>query len=223
MLFKKFAGIDVFDIEVDETDPKKFIEVVRPLEPTFGGINLEDIKAPECFEIEEALRARMKIPVFHDDQHGTAIIVGAAVLNGLELARQEDRRREDLHQRGRGRGDRLPQHAARARRQAREHLGRRQGRAAHLQAQRRQRQMARQVLPADSEATTLGRGVRRRRHLPRPLGRGRAEARDAEADGEEPAGAGAGQPEPRDHAGGGEGGAARRHGLHRPVATTPTR
>src|SRR5579872_1418391 len=86
VLFKKFAGIDVFDIEVDETDPKKFIGVVRPLEPTFGGINLEDIKAPECFEIEEALRARMKIPVFHDDQHGTAIIVGAAVLNGLELA-----------------------------------------------------------------------------------------------------------------------------------------
>ncbi|HVY50973.1 MAG TPA: NADP-dependent malic enzyme [Devosia sp.] len=86
VLFKKFAGIDVFDIEVDETDPKKFIEVVRPLEPTFGGINLEDIKAPECFEIEEALRQRMKIPVFHDDQHGTAIIVGAAVLNGLELA-----------------------------------------------------------------------------------------------------------------------------------------
>jgi malate dehydrogenase (oxaloacetate-decarboxylating)(NADP+) len=86
VLFKKFAGIDVFDIEIDETDPQKFIEVVRPLEPTFGGINLEDIKAPECFEIEEALRERMKIPVFHDDQHGTAIIVGAAVLNGLELS-----------------------------------------------------------------------------------------------------------------------------------------
>ena len=85
VLFKKFAGIDVFDIEIDETDPLKFIEVVRPLEPTFGGINLEDIKAPECFAIEEALRERMKIPVFHDDQHGTAIIVGAAVLNGLEL------------------------------------------------------------------------------------------------------------------------------------------
>ena len=86
VLFKKFAGIDVFDIEIDETDPQKFIEVVRPLEPTFGGINLEDIKAPECFQIEEALRARMNIPVFHDDQHGTAIIVGAAVLNGLELS-----------------------------------------------------------------------------------------------------------------------------------------
>ncbi len=86
VLFKKFAGIDVFDIEIDETDPLKFIEVVRPLEPTFGGINLEDIKAPECFMIEETLRERMKIPVFHDDQHGTAIIVGAAVLNGLELS-----------------------------------------------------------------------------------------------------------------------------------------
>jgi malate dehydrogenase (oxaloacetate-decarboxylating)(NADP+) len=85
VLFKKFAGIDVFDIEIEERDPKKFIEVVAPLWPTFGGINLEDIKAPECFEIEEGLRARMPIPVFHDDQHGTAIIVGAAVLNGLEL------------------------------------------------------------------------------------------------------------------------------------------
>jgi malate dehydrogenase (oxaloacetate-decarboxylating)(NADP+) len=86
VLFKKFAGIDVFDIEIDEIDPKKFIEAVAPLWPTFGGINLEDIRAPDCFEIEEVLRERMSIPVFHDDQHGTAIIVGAAVLNGLELA-----------------------------------------------------------------------------------------------------------------------------------------
>ncbi|WP_421724131.1 NADP-dependent malic enzyme [Bauldia sp.] len=86
VLFKKFAGIDVFDIEVDETDVDRFVDVVTALEPTFGGINLEDIKAPECFEIEAALRARMNIPVFHDDQHGTAIIVGAAVLNGLSLA-----------------------------------------------------------------------------------------------------------------------------------------
>ncbi|MBU1335181.1 MAG: NADP-dependent malic enzyme [Alphaproteobacteria bacterium] len=85
VLFKKFAGIDVFDLEIDEIDPTKFIDAVAPLWPTFGGINLEDIRAPDCFEIEEALRARMPIPVFHDDQHGTAIIVGAAVLNGLEL------------------------------------------------------------------------------------------------------------------------------------------
>ena len=84
-LFKKFAGIDVFDIEVDATDPAHFIEVVAALEPTFGAINLEDIKAPECFIIEAALRARMRIPVFHDDQHGTAITVAAAVRNAVEL------------------------------------------------------------------------------------------------------------------------------------------
>jgi malate dehydrogenase (oxaloacetate-decarboxylating)(NADP+) len=85
VLFKKFAGIDSFDIEVNEQDPDKFIEIVASLEPTFGGINLEDIKAPECFKIEQTLRARMKIPVFHDDQHGTAIIVGAAVLNAMKV------------------------------------------------------------------------------------------------------------------------------------------
>ncbi len=84
-LFKKFAGIDVFDIEVDETDPAKFVDIVASLEPTFGGINLEDIKAPECFVIEAALKERMNIPVMHDDQHGTAIIVGAAILNGLKV------------------------------------------------------------------------------------------------------------------------------------------
>jgi len=85
VLFKKFAGIDVFDIELDEPDPDKLIEHIAAMEPTFGGINLEDIKAPECFMIEARLRERMKIPVFHDDQHGTAIVVGAAVLNGLHL------------------------------------------------------------------------------------------------------------------------------------------
>ena len=84
-LFKKFAGIDVFDIEVDETDPDKIVEIVAALEPTFGGINLEDIKAPECFTIERKLRERMKIPVFHDDQHGTAIVAAAAIVNGLKV------------------------------------------------------------------------------------------------------------------------------------------
>src|SRR5258705_3062667 len=85
VLFKKFAGINVFDIELDERDPDKLVDIIAALEPTFGGINLEDIKAPECFYIETKLRERMKIPVFHDDQHGTAIIVGAAVLNGLRV------------------------------------------------------------------------------------------------------------------------------------------
>src|SRR3954464_12882632 len=84
-LFKKFAGIDVFDIELDEADPDKLIDTIARMEPTFGGINLEDIKAPECFYIERKLRERMKIPVFHDDQHGTAIIAAAAVLNGLKV------------------------------------------------------------------------------------------------------------------------------------------
>ena len=85
VLFQKFAGIDVFDIEIDETDPDKLVDIIASLEPTFGGINLEDIKAPECFIVERKLRERMKIPVFHDDQHGTAIIVGAAVVNALEV------------------------------------------------------------------------------------------------------------------------------------------
>ncbi|MEK0082428.1 NADP-dependent malic enzyme [Benzoatithermus flavus] len=85
VLFKKFAGIDAFDIEVDERDPEKLVEIIASLEPTFGAINLEDIKAPECFEVERRLRERMKIPVFHDDQHGTAIIVAAAIRNGLHL------------------------------------------------------------------------------------------------------------------------------------------
>lgn len=85
VLFKKFAGIDVFDIEIDETDPDKFIQIVKSLEPTFGGVNLEDIKAPECFKIEQELRDKMNIPLMHDDQHGTAIISAAALLNALEL------------------------------------------------------------------------------------------------------------------------------------------
>ena len=85
VLFKKFAGIDVFDIEINEKDPDKLVEIIAALEPTFGGINLEDIKAPDCFYVERKLRERMKIPVFHDDQHGTAIVVGAAILNGLKV------------------------------------------------------------------------------------------------------------------------------------------
>jgi malate dehydrogenase (oxaloacetate-decarboxylating)(NADP+) len=91
-LFKKFSGIDVFDIELAETDPDKLVDIIAALEPTFGGINLEDIKAPECFYIERRLRERMKIPVFHDDQHGTAIIVGAAVLNGLKVVGKDFRK-----------------------------------------------------------------------------------------------------------------------------------
>lgn len=89
VLFQKFAGIDVFDIEIQQDDPEKLVETIASLEPTFGGINLEDIKAPECFYVEEQLRERMQIPVFHDDQHGTAIICAAAVINGLELVNKQ--------------------------------------------------------------------------------------------------------------------------------------
>ncbi|HTJ95135.1 MAG TPA: malic enzyme-like NAD(P)-binding protein, partial [Pararobbsia sp.] len=89
VLFKKFAGIDVFDIELNESDPLKLVDVIAALEPTFGGINLEDIKAPDCFTVERECRKRMKIPVFHDDQHGTAIVVAAAVTNGLKVVNKD--------------------------------------------------------------------------------------------------------------------------------------
>ena len=89
VLFKIFADIDVFDIEINETDPEKFVQIVKALEPTFGAINLEDIKAPECFFIEQQLREQLKIPVMHDDQHGTAIISAAGLLNALELQKKK--------------------------------------------------------------------------------------------------------------------------------------
>src|SRR4051812_49933818 len=89
VLFKIFADIDVFDIEINETDPEKFVQIVRSLEPTFGGINLEDIKAPECFIIEKSLREQLAIPVMHDDQHGTAIISAAALLNALQIQKKK--------------------------------------------------------------------------------------------------------------------------------------
>ena len=95
LLFKIFAGIDVFDIEVNEKDPDKFIETVKAIAPTFGGINLEDIKAPECFKIETRLKEELDIPVMHDDQHGTAIISGAGLINALEIAGKKNRGRED--------------------------------------------------------------------------------------------------------------------------------
>ena len=119
VLFKRFADIDVFDIELDTHDADEIIKACQLLEPTFGGINLEDIKAPECFYIEETLKKTMNIPVFHDDQHGTAIISGAALLNALEIGRQADRAGEDRVQwRGRHR-DRLRRALHCAGRQAR--------------------------------------------------------------------------------------------------------
>ena len=128
VLFKKFAGIDVFDIEVDEKNLDKLIDLIAALEPTFGGINLEDIKAPDCFYVERALRSRMKIPVFHDDQHGTAIVVGAGRAERAEGDRQGHPRGQARHFRRRRRRARLPGPARQARPAAREHLGHRPGR-----------------------------------------------------------------------------------------------
>ena len=105
VLFKKFAGIDVFDIEINEKDPDKLVEIIASMEPTFGGINLEDIKAPDCFYVERKLRERMKIPVFHDDQHGTAIVVGAAITNGLKVV-GKDLKKVKLVSSGAGAADR---------------------------------------------------------------------------------------------------------------------
>ena len=128
VLFKKFANIDAFDIEIAEKDPEEFIHAVAKLEPTFGAINLEDIKAPDCFRIESALSRKLDIPVFHDDQHGTAIVVAAAIQNGLELvgksidddqARRHGRRRRE---------PRLPEPAGRAGAAEREHHARRPAR-----------------------------------------------------------------------------------------------
>ena len=128
VLFKKFAGIDVFDIEIAERDPYKLIEVIAALEPTFGAINLEDIKAPECFIVERELRKRMKIPVFHDDQHGTAIIVAAAVHNGLQVVGKDIETRQTGRERRRRSGVGLRGSAARSGSGSRKHLALRFGR-----------------------------------------------------------------------------------------------
>ena len=128
VLFKKFAGIDVFDIEIAEKNLDKLVDIIAALEPTFGGINLEDIKAPDCFYVERKLRERMKIPVFHDDQHGTAIVVGAATAERAEGRRQGHREGQARRLGRRRRGAGLPGPAGQARPAAREHLGHRPGR-----------------------------------------------------------------------------------------------
>ena len=184
VLFKKFAGIDCFDIELDERDPDKLIDMICALEPTFGGINLEDIKAPECFYIERACRERMKIPVFHDDQHGTAIIVGAAVLNGLRVVGKElDGREAGLLGRGR-RGARLPRPARARSASGARTSGWRTSRASSTRAAggdgRQQGALRAEDRRADAEGHPARRG-----HLPRPVGRARAEAGVAAADGRE--------------------------------------
>ena len=184
VLFKKFAGIDVFDIEIDERDPDKLVDIIAALEPTFGGINLEDIKAPECFYIERKLRERMKIPVFHDDQHGTAIIVGAAVLNGLKVV-GKDIDEVKLVVSGAGAAalaclDLL----VRLGLPSREHLASPTSRASSTRAARRRWTPDKARYAQETDARTLAEVIARRRRLPRPVGRRRAQAGDGGEDGD---------------------------------------
>ena len=176
VLFKKFANIDCFDIEVNESDPVKLAEIVASLEPTFGAINLEDIKAPECFIVERLCREKMNIPVFHDDQHGTAIVVGAATVNALRVAKKEIEDIKIVSSGGGRRRHRLPQHADQARGEAREHLALRPRRA-DLGGPRRQHGAGEGGLRAEDRPAHARRRDPRRRPLPRALGAGRADRR----------------------------------------------
>ena len=184
VLFKKFAGIDVFDIEINEKDDlDKLVDVIAALEPTFGGINLEDIKAPDCFYVERKLRERMKIPVFHDDQHGTAIVVGAAIINGLKVVGKDIR---DVKLVTSGAGA-----AALACLNLLVKLGlpRKNIFATDLAGvvyEGRKELMDEDKLPVRAEdlGAHAGRGHRGRRHLPGPVGRRRAQAGDGQEDGQ---------------------------------------
>ena len=173
------------------------VEVVAALEPTFGGINLEDFKAPECFDIEAQLKERMKIPVFHDDQHGTAIIVAAAVQNALHLTGKQIDDGQDRHLRRRRGRARLPQSAGRARRASARTSGSPTSRAWSTQGRPKLMDRWKDVYAQETDKRTLGRHHRRRRHLPRPLGRRRAQARDGQAHGSEAADHGARQSDAR--------------------------
>ena len=215
VLFKKFAGIDSFDIEIEERDPDKLVEIVASLEPTFGAINLEDIRAPECFIVESKLRERMKIPVFHDDQHGTAIIVAAAVRNGLFLTGKpiEEAR---LVASGAGAASLAclnllvePRH------EAREHPRHRHRRRGLRGPPDPDGPVEGEVRPPH-RAAHAGRGDRGGRHLPGPLRRRRAQARHGRQDGAQAADPGPGQPDAGDPARARQGGPPRRDHRHRP-------
>ena len=197
VLFKKFAGIDVFDIEIDAHEVDRVVDVVAALEPTFGGINLEDFKAPECFEIEAKLKERMKIPVFHDDQHGTAIIVAAAVRNALELAGQAHRGGQDRCRpaRARPRSPASTSWSRSARR--RENIWVTDIEGVVYEGRPQLMDRWKSVYAQKTDKRTLGEVIDGRRHLPRPVRRRRAQARHGQAHGGAPADHGARQPDAR--------------------------
>ena len=215
VLFKRFADVDAIDIEVKTEDAQRFIDCVELLEPSFGGINLEDIAAPDCFIIEQTLRERMNIPVFHDDQHGTAIITAAGLINACLPHRPQAGRHQGRGERRRRRGDRLHragQGDGRARRQR--HHVRPQGR--DLQGPHRPRPVEVGACGRDRHAHA-GRGARGRRRLPRPVGGGRAQPGDGQVDGQGADHLRHGQSRPGDLAARRDGGAARRDHRHRPL------
>ena len=217
VLFKKFAGIDVFDIEIDAPEIERMVETVSALEPTFGGINLEDIKAPECFEVEERLKARMGIPVFHDDQHGTAIIVAAAVLNGLELAGKTIADVKIVTS-GAGRGRaRLPQPAGLAGRAGSKTSGSPTASASPTRAASTRWTAGRTPIVKDTDARTLADVIAGADVFLGLSAAGVLKPELLERHGGKAADPGARQPDAGDHAGARPRGAARRDDLHRPL------
>jgi malate dehydrogenase (oxaloacetate-decarboxylating)(NADP+) len=215
VLFKKFAGIDVFDIEIDEKNLDKLVDIIAALEPTFGGINLEDIKAPDCFYVERKLRERMKIPVFHDDQHGTAIVVGAALLNALKVV-GKDIDQVKLVTSGAGAAALACLGLLVKLGVPRENIWVTDLAGVVYEGRTELMDEDKAQFRAEDGAAHAGRGDRRRRRLPGPVGRRRAQARHGGAMAAAAADLRAGQPDAGDPARGGQGGARRRHHGHRP-------
>ncbi len=213
-LFKKFAGIDVFDIELDQNDPDKLIEIIAALEPTLGGINLEDIKAPECFYIEKTLRERLNIPVFHDDQHGTAIISTAALLNGLKVVGKQIERIK-LVCSGAGAAaiaclDLMVHMGVR-----REHVFVSDSRGVIYQGREANMEPNKARYAQDTKLRTLGEIIDGADVFLGCSAAGLFDAGHGQTHGRQAADPGARQPGARDHAGGGESGAARLRDRHR--------
>ncbi len=216
VLFKRFADIDGIDVLVATEDVDQFINCVRYLGPTFGGINLEDIKAPDCFIIEEKLKELLDIPVFHDDQHGTAIIAAAGLLNALELTGRDDRRLQARGERRRRRRHRLPRAPRRhgapeEERRALRHQGR------DLPGPQGGHEPVEVGLRGEDQGAHAGRSLRGRRRLLWPLGQRRVHARDGRLDGQEADHLRHGQSRSRDHARGGPRRPRRRHRRHGPL------
>ncbi len=222
VLFKRFADIDVFDIELATADPQEIIRACEMLEPTFGGINLEDIKAPECFEIEETLRETLKIPVFHDDQHGTAIISGAALLNALEIVGKQIGEVRVVFNGAGAAGIACATHWCVLGVQ-RENIMLCDTKGVVYEGRAEGMNPYKARFAAETDRRTLAEAMRGRRRLRRPVGGQLRDAGDAAVDGARPDRLRHGQPRPRDPLRRRAGGAPGRHRRHRPLGLSPTR